>query len=268
MKKTPCFFRIRCGFTLLELLVAISILTVLLVSLASIIGNVSERWKSTVARVDNISKARVSLDVIGSDLAKSLISPNLPAFPVSGGKSQMRFITRTPSAGDRALSLVQYRVLTEAEATTPEEIGLWRDSVPVDYTQPLPWFSGTLALPTTMQENQLGPGIMLFRFQFVQNDGTLRDDFQFDFDAPTAPTSCRSAVVTLLVVNETALAQLEATGKVSSFIQHFTDPAAPTRFRDHWMTLRDDPTFNATMPEAVRSGIEIYERSYPLHPSL
>ncbi len=264
----------RRGFTLIELVVSLAILSIILVSLAAITGDVSARWQSAFARVNNFSKARVSLDVIGGDLARALIVPDLAAFPTptAGGNSQLRAITQTSGGGDRPLSLVEYHVVDPAQAGDPTELGLWRESVPIGYTDPLPYFQNALEFAQfsgTPQDDQLGPGILLFRCQFVQNDGTLRDDFVYDFEDATAPTSCRLVVVTLLVVDENALSQLEDAGKTNPFISHFSANPSPTqRFREYWMSLRDDASFMATMPRAVRSGVEIYERSYPLNASL
>ncbi len=249
-----------------------AILAILLFALTSIIGDVSNRWQSAFARVNNFSKARVSLDIIGNDLARAILTPNLPAFPTSSGQSALRFLTETTSGGDRSLSLVDYRADGAAQATDPKKIGLWRESTPISFGETLPYFAADLEFTdftTASRDDQLGPGVLLFRYQFVQNDGVLRDEYLFDFDNQSAVTSCRQIVVTLLVVDETALAQLVDAGQMTSFISQFSStPPASLSYREHWQSVRDDASFMASMPRAARSGIEIYERAFPLQTSL
>ncbi len=260
------------AFSILELLVAMAILALLLTLMASMVTSVSTRWRSTFDRVDNFTKARISLEVIGRDVRRGIIQPGLANFPLEGASSAFRLVTQSLGTGDRALSVVEYRAVGPGASTDPNELGLVRTSLPVDFGDTLPFGSGELLFSqfnTAPTDDQLGPGILLFKYQFVQNDGVLRDTFTYDFEDPNSPTSCRLLVVALLVVDETALDQLEATGQLNSLINHFDSAAGPNeRYRRHWMDLRQGNAFMNGMPEAVRGGIEIYERSYVLNPSL
>ncbi|MEM6823007.1 MAG: prepilin-type N-terminal cleavage/methylation domain-containing protein [Verrucomicrobiota bacterium] len=69
--------RHRTGFTLIELLVSMAILTLLMVAMASIVESVADRWKAAIARVNNFTKARVSLQIIGRDLTRGILREQL-----------------------------------------------------------------------------------------------------------------------------------------------------------------------------------------------
>ena len=97
----------------------------------------------------------------------------------------------------------------------------------------------------------------------------MRETFNYDFEDPDAATSCRLLVVALLVVDETALGQLEETGQVNALVSHFNAASDPTkRYRDQWINLQQGNSFMDNLPEAVRRGVKIYERSYVLNPNL
>ncbi|MEM6820823.1 MAG: hypothetical protein AAF558_02615, partial [Verrucomicrobiota bacterium] len=225
-------------------------------------------------RVNNFTKARVSLQIIGRDLTRGILREQLTAFPVDSGATVFRFITQAKESSTRDLSVIEYYALDFADTSNHLDLGLWRRSLPLSYTDSLPYNLGTLNFSqftsNSSRDDQLGPGILLFRYQFKQNNGQIVDNFNYNYSNPSLGSNCRLVIVSLLVLDETALQQLDATNKTSALINHFTtgSPAPNELYRERWMGLRQaNPVMNS-MPESVRDGIEIFERSYVLHPSL
>ncbi len=79
-KPVPAPARIgRHGFTLLELLVSITVLTLLLVILLSMVDTATKLWRTNENRVDAYREARAAINMIANDLASAYASndPNL-----------------------------------------------------------------------------------------------------------------------------------------------------------------------------------------------
>src|SRR3954462_10748472 len=65
------------GFTLLELLIAFSILAFLVVLLASLVSGVNRAWTSGEQQVSEFQDGRAILELIGRELSQAAISPAL-----------------------------------------------------------------------------------------------------------------------------------------------------------------------------------------------
>jgi len=68
------------AFTLLELLVAVSVLSILLVILMNIVQSATSLWRSSENRVEAYREARAALQVISSDLRNTLATTNTNFF--------------------------------------------------------------------------------------------------------------------------------------------------------------------------------------------
>jgi prepilin-type N-terminal cleavage/methylation domain-containing protein len=97
----------RRAFTLLELLVSVTILALLVILLFSIVEGATRLWRSSENRVDSYREARAALNVIASDLRSALITTdtnffriNAVTYPGSGAppnrSGSLFFITALP----------------------------------------------------------------------------------------------------------------------------------------------------------------------------
>jgi len=68
------------GFTLLELLVSMSILAVLLVLLLSMVNGATRLWKANENRVDSFREARAAVNMIANDLASLTAAGGVDSF--------------------------------------------------------------------------------------------------------------------------------------------------------------------------------------------
>lgn len=79
----PGFIKKAAAFTMLELLVAMAVLSLLVVLLLSMVDNATKMWRQSENRVDAYREARAALNVIASDLASIYTSANTNFFRIN-----------------------------------------------------------------------------------------------------------------------------------------------------------------------------------------
>ncbi len=84
--------RIRGAFTLVELLLAMVIISLIVVLMASILGGVSRAWVTGEQRVETFQNGRATLELVARDLSQAVISPKLQFIQDPDGESS-RFRT-------------------------------------------------------------------------------------------------------------------------------------------------------------------------------
>ena len=101
-KKSP-------AFSLLELLVAVSVLSILLVILLNIVQGATNLWRTSENKVEAYREARAALQVMSSDLRNALASTNTSFFRtnISGYPSatNLAFLTTLPISSQNTNSL-------------------------------------------------------------------------------------------------------------------------------------------------------------------
>lgn len=80
------------AFTLLEVLVSVTILAVLLLILMSMVDGATRLWRQSENSVDSYREARAALNVIAADLASIHVSSNTNFFKLVGDK-ELRFLS-------------------------------------------------------------------------------------------------------------------------------------------------------------------------------
>lgn len=90
----------RRGFTILELLVAITLLSILVVLLLSMLDNTTKLWRTNENRVESYREARAALNLIASDLRSIYSSTNTNAyastFPNFDSTNSLGFLANLP----------------------------------------------------------------------------------------------------------------------------------------------------------------------------
>ena len=186
-----CAPNARRGFTLVELLVSLTILSLILFSLAQAVGFVSKLWINGVGAVDNFGKARDILTVMDRDIQGMVMRRDLPAFVdgVTPPAPACAFYTNTQgnpgtnTLDTRAVSLVDY-VPDYSSNGTPTTFTLYRLNSGNNFTAtnvpligngsgPLTGLTYTTGTNNTTGEENIATGVILFGYQFVDGTGAI-----------------------------------------------------------------------------------------------
>lgn len=108
------------GFTLLELLAAISILGILVVMIAQIFGESDKAWNNGTGRAVNNSEGRAALNMIVRDLELA-VSDNILTFSMSPDRNNQT----TYGFADSEINFVSLKNNSEDGTRTAREIQYW-----------------------------------------------------------------------------------------------------------------------------------------------
>ena len=277
-------YRIRPGasFTLVEMLVAMAILSLMLVAIASAMGLVSRIWLQGVGATDNYTKARVALGLLDRDIQLMVLRRDLAAFTDSTGtQTSCAFYTMvdgSPGTDTRALSLVQYSMSqlpspsaatnstlqrlnygmnfnTNTSAMTPE----------VGYNARLVQLTNSVVTANAVTDNVF-TGIIQFQIQFIDGTGTILNPpyntlsstppststlptlptaFWYDFANPGGTYNPRGVVVSMVVLSNPAY--IVATQPGSTYLQTIigcfsTAPPSNQTYSQVWNSFLNAPT--------------------------
>lgn len=108
------------GFTLIEMLVALSLLALVMVLFSHIVGSVSQITDLSKRKMDAISQLTFALDRLDTDFRRAAKRNDLrPYFAKKTGNDELRFYSQVGGySGDRGVSLVAYSVVADAEGKT------------------------------------------------------------------------------------------------------------------------------------------------------
>nr|WP_237764042.1 hypothetical protein [Terrimicrobium sacchariphilum] len=249
---------------MIELLVAVAVLSVILLLLSQMVSLASKTWSTGRARVDNFTQARTVLGLMDRDIQSSVLRRDLASFVDTGGKPALAFLTRVSSPGqERKLALVAYQMT--GLPTAPELIR-YDYGYSFDSTSTPPY--GTHGLMPDLDKatsQALTDGVLRLEVQFVLADGTLSKLFQYDYDNPSSTTNARSLVLSLLVIDSTALKLAKDTGRISELMDAFSGTPDPNEsYAAYWNDLIRSGSGIASLPEPLRVGLKSFERQVAL----
>lgn len=96
--RTTCDLRLATGFTLVEVLIALTILSVVMLSALAIFRGASQSWRRGETQTDLMQRARGIAEQIGRQLAAA-VSTSWGTVRFEGTATAVHFVTVTPKSG-------------------------------------------------------------------------------------------------------------------------------------------------------------------------
>lgn len=272
------------GFTLVELMTAIVILTVMLLALTTTISYVGRAWQEGVSYLDNYTKARVMLNLLDRDIQLMVIRRDTAAFVDANGAAACAFYTNvlgspgaaTTRVDGRTVSLVQYQLATTNNSSVLQRLNYGMNFAaggvsPAVANSPAPGKLTQLTSLGSIQSEDLSVGVILFQWQFLDGTGTLQTPptytFSYSFARPAPATNPRSVVVSMLVLSNPAYVIATQNSTIIPALQALF-PAASlpsnTTYAAYWNSILNAPGFGANLPPQVRGGLQVFQRQIPL----
>jgi prepilin-type N-terminal cleavage/methylation domain-containing protein len=254
------------GFTLLELLVAMSVLAIVVVLMAQMIGSTSLITSSGTKRMAADEEARMVLDRMAADIARMVKREDVDSLFLSQADNDaMYFYTEGPAVytGPGKLALVGYRMDTN---------GLWRDSHVKSWDDVAFVTVGTngvtnstsLIDPNSATSQQpFAPGVFRMQYSLLMKPGTPNVSGQINATNTYSKTNLPGAglkdvsavVVTLALIDEISRENVDP-ASIAPFFPTMNGPAA-----ENW-----SEAVNTIEPPHARTAIRIYQRYIPVSP--
>jgi prepilin-type N-terminal cleavage/methylation domain-containing protein len=280
MKARVIPFCRKAGFSLVELLVAMTVLSFVLIVLASMMGVVANIWTNGIGAVDNFTKARVMLSLLDRDIQMMVLRRDVAAFVDStGANPACAFYSNVqgyPGTDARTLSLVQYTLATTATSSALQRLSYGMNYSSSSSVVPTTGTTANLSQLTSLtnlQTETLATGVVAFQWQFVDGTGTIQAPTAtspfYNFNTPGSTTNPRVVIVSLAVLTNSAYNFAIQTGKLSQLTDGTStfQTAAPSNqtYSQVWNNFLNSPnaTFMA-LPMPIRAGVQVFERHIPL----
>lgn len=254
------------GFTLVELLVAVAIMTMILAIFSQMLGSVSTIWSQVKGGVDNYTAARGILDDLQVDLSRAVIRRDLGAFCDKDGSPGLSFYTERAGLDapttDRQLQLVSYSVQSTMSGSSNTTMTLQRSALQIAWDNASALSFGTTnALPETdspsANEESAAQGILGLTVKFINADGSLNNTFTYG--------SSQAVTVSLAVVAGRTNQQLSAAQKMTLetlFTNKATSASSTVSVESLWNELLDDHSSWTNYPVGTAGNIHVFSRTY------
>lgn len=252
---TKCSRHLHGAFTLLELLTAFCVLTLLILLMSQMWSAAGASAQEGKRRIDNFSKARSTLDVFSRDIRAGVFRSDLAAFVSDTGARSIAFYTQRPGVGSdvRNLSLVTYQIDRDKARLKRGSLPLrWDDAadrISFNNTNSLPMVAGIIP-------EEVANGILRVGIYFVDASGTISKNYS---------DQTRAVGITLATVDEETLKVLtpaQLTSLTASDQALPDDPSAtPSQtLKGFWDGKVATAGFFDGYPSQLRSGLRIFER--------
>ncbi len=264
-----CF---RRGFTLVELLVAMGVMSLVVVMLTNLINGVTLTTDRSHRRIDADAGARVALDRLGLDLEKMLQRPDVDyAFHKYDGNDTISFYATTQGYGtaSRPLSAIAYlingnyqldrgaRTIAGADWQTPVFVSASTQSLNrtdiVNHDTSISEAKTTLA---AIDYQTLCEDILRLEFAYLVKDAA---GVRIAKDAPSKFENLRGLVVGVAALDARSRA-MTTPAQLAQIAAGLIDAQDGKDILSLWDPVAGKPL--AGVPEAATSNVRIYQRYY------
>jgi len=282
------------AFTLTEMLIAVTVLTLLIVLFAQLFNSASTITSLGTKRIDADSSARPLLDRMGVDFSQMVKRSDVSYFiktqaNLQMGNDQIAFYSAVtgyyPSPSKQSpVSLVAYRV--NSDSTSPsynkvERMGkglIWSGAsptyIPILFLAPAGtptttidniWPAATNSSTSDSDYELVGPNVFRFEYYYLLTTGAL---------SPGPWTSTNAVTIKDVAAIAVAIAAMDPKSKVlvtnsqiatiAGSLSDYTASMGPGQLLAGWQTALDGIT---GIPRQVVSNTRLYERYFYLSPT-
>jgi len=242
------------AFTLIEMLVATSVLALIALFITQIISMSSNSISANSKKLDAVADGRFALDRIGSDLAARLRRTDVPTrFQKEDGNDKFAFYAEVPGySGTRESSLVEYRISTAASTKYQLERGVsaigWTGSPEIAFQ------SSTLPQLADSEFDLISTGILRLEFCFLMDSGRVETAF-------TDWKSVRAIIVAVAALDPASRKMLANT-ELQAIADALPDPLDNETPITAWQAEINKPGFAGDIPLKAKQGIRLFQRFY------
>lgn len=247
------------AFSLIELMVAVAVLSLMVVLLGQMIQSSSQGWLDGKARTSSFAKARSLLDLLHRDLQGGVFRGDLAGFAGTNAGTfltNVAFYTRrsgVPVNGAdplRSVSLVQYTLHPSGMLRRGDVPVTWNDAataISFGRTNSLPQLAGITDRDTV-------PGVLGFRILFVQANGMLTDAY----DPASRP---KGASIGVALVDDNTVKKLTSAQVAELQTAFATRVSGTNSLKADWEEfLKSGGVAWSEYPRDLGRGLKIFER--------
>jgi prepilin-type N-terminal cleavage/methylation domain-containing protein len=268
------------GFTLVEMLVSITVLALIVLLVSRLFNSASAVTASGNKRMDSDGQVRPLLDRIAIDFAQMVKRSDVDYYLKSSsnsqtGNDQIAFYGAVPgynTATASPVSLVAYRINARNQAERMAKGLIWNgDSSP---GIPIVFLPLTIAATWTAATNNatdpdyelIAANVFRFEYYYVLKNGTASDtpwDSSAGHTAPNGMQDVNSISVAMAAIDPKSRVLLSDAQVITLIggMNDFASSMAPGELASQWQTSLDDTT---NMPRPAIAGIRIYQRHFQL----
>jgi prepilin-type N-terminal cleavage/methylation domain-containing protein len=276
----------RHGFTLVEVMLAVAILSFIILGLSEILILSSQTLRRGFSQTSSFSRGRVVLDAISTDIARGVFRPDLPNFPPSNTTPpSFTFYTRLPGPGSGMRNVSQ--VTDQLSSSQPgyllrSQVAVsWLNNPTFIFQQALvPARGGSSTLPPPV--DLLSQGVVDLEMVFIRADGTSLLASKYTPPATPAPVVTGSNPVIMVGVAVAVMDDETATILTQANAQNFTllqtalestltsgpftaTPCTQRSIKSLW-DASFTPAFFSRYPKPLAGGLRTFESFVPCTP--
>lgn len=259
------------GFTLVEMLVAVAILTMLVVLVAQMVGSIATGTASSSKHISADDEARLVFDRMAGDFSGMVTRPEVnPLWVKNAGNDEFYFYSQAPglfanTSSNSQIALIGYRVTTNGLERLGKGLG-WDDLV-FATNQPV-------STATATEYSSIAPSVFRLEYTLLMKPGSTNSNGTTNGANVHAPTNnlgqsmndVAGVVIAIGILDQASrkITPAKTINDLGNDTTTFPDAGVSGIPLGSWTTnARMLPA--SSLPAAARSQIRVYQRYLPLN---